>query len=492
MPVCLLQTVTQVSSHLHTTRFSDDASVVGTNPNSRTPAVHLNKMQPPWLQEVDMKHSMRRLLASMTFLFTLFGVNAAFAPQAFAQVAVSQKADDCESAKAVLFSKLEVCEKERADCLEKNEAWKTAYETLRSQPGCDGPPATDAAHPPTVPSPAKKKAAAPRYVAPPQKKLICEPPATKDSSGRFCECPDGFPARVVDTESHAFDQNTVKGICAPTLEMFQKLRDDAMNRFAALCKPGSETSTLEDCIEKGKKLDAIILWYDKLVSTQSQTTPPLNWESWDRLWKRVNALENLRPRVERVEQRISAVERNYCHQDAEGDWMNCPNEVGLFHGGIVFQLPLVGTAWFRPGGNQHTYSLTINPTLIGMFNAKDGLYIKGYVGYGHSKRSDRVPTGGGLGWYHAFTPDRTVALRLGAMVGAEPAIRGNDAFNAGADVGIQFRPGNGHFLIDLGVIGGATKVFVYPQDSDTGRGHPSGTGFLIAPGIGLGFDFHGS
>jgi len=103
------------------------------------------------------------------------------------------------------------CQSELAECRNLNEGWYAAYNTLAER--CGSALATDSQHPPskTLKSEPKKVSSGGKKWEPPQKVIVCAGGATKSKDGKYCECPDGVPARVLDKESHP-NNNVYKAV----------------------------------------------------------------------------------------------------------------------------------------------------------------------------------------------------------------------------------------------------------------------------------------
>ena len=183
----------------------------------------------------------------------------------------------------------DTCQKDLAKCTTLKDSLNTSYEQMSEV--CKN----EFKAKPAAPKPAAKKLVTPPK--PPKVTLvICEGSATKSANGKYCECAEGVPARLVSDK----DVPGVKhAVCVNTVEENRQKLAEVDRRQGAVCLPGdAELGRPPDlqasCDRTGEEIKDLILEYRSLVRSFNPAT-------WDRFTKKVDAVEG---RVTALEGRV--------------------------------------------------------------------------------------------------------------------------------------------------------------------------------------------
>lgn len=418
---------------------------------------------------------------------------------------VNQCIADCMAKEPASSGDLDACRTKLKSCEDLNKSWFLAYNVMAEE--CGKPKATAKDKPPG--SGQKKSARSTTPAIPPIPKpprvqvVICEGGATKSANGKYCECTEGVPARLVSDK----DVPGVKhAMCVYTVEDVRKIVAELNRKFDALCKPsdaelGRPADLQASCDQTGADLKELILWYRSLVGGKT----PLNKETWTFVYEKVTDLDK---RLGKLEDRVGNLEKTLCAPFPDDpaasmkDRCSCPSipgkpeatkeercappekaSSGPFKGGLEWELAGGGFYLHRPGFPTDTPAVLGVAGLTGWVDDTHGVRIRGYAGMGFNAQSQRLFTGAELAYRLNFSKKKEVGLALGIQGTVEPNDVGNDASNLGGKFGIHFRPGGGRFFIEPELVMGGTKVMDYASGARTG---PSNWGFFVQPGIVIG------
>lgn len=409
------------------------------------------------------------------------------------RMARAQPVVDAELTQCVVAR--DTCQKDLASCLDRDKTFTDSYKKLSAK--CQ----QEFNAKPVAPKPAAKLPLAPPK--PPKVTLvICEGGATKSANGKYCECSEGVPARLVSDK----DVPGVKhAMCVYTVEEVRKIVAEINKKFETTCKPGDaelgrSADLQKSCDQLGDDVKDLILWYRSLVRGKI----PLNKDTWNFLYQKVAELEQ---RLLDLEGRVGLLEDTLCAPFPDDptasmqERCSCPaipgkpeatkkercappekSSAGPFSGGLELEVGGGGFYLHRPKFPTDTPAVAGVVGLTGWVNDTHGVRVRGFAGMGFNSQSQRLFTGAEVAYRLNFDSSKSAGLALGVQGTVEPNNRGNEANNLGGKLGLHLRPAP-HFFIEPEIVLGASNAMTYPGGVRTG---PSGWGLLVQPGISMG------